>query len=48
MTDFARLMNDYFGKYLIGHKDFGNNTMKTYHDTFVQLLEFMDKKTYQS
>ena len=44
MTDFARLMNDYFVKYLIGQKGSGNNTLKTYRDTFVQLLEFMDEK----
>ena len=29
MTDFARLMNDYFVKYLIGQKGSGNNTLKT-------------------
>ena len=44
MTDFARLMSDYFVKYLAGQKGSGSNTMKTYRDTFVQLLEFMDEK----
>ena len=38
MTDFARLMSDYFVKYLAGQKGSGSNTMKTYRDTFVQLL----------
>lgn len=30
MTDFARLMSDYFVKYLAGQKGSGSNTMKTY------------------
>lgn len=46
MTDFARLMSDYFVKYLAGQKGSGSNTMKTYRDTFVQLLEFMDEKKH--
>ena len=46
MTDFARLMNDYFVKYLAGQKGSGSNTMKTYRDTFVQLLEFMNEKKH--
>lgn len=46
MTDFARLMNDYFVKYLTGQKGSGSNTLKTYRDTFVQLLEFMDEKKH--
>lgn len=41
MTDFAKLINDYFVKYLTEQKGSGNNTLKTYRDTFVQLLEFM-------
>ena len=46
MTDFARLMSDYFVKYLAGQKGSGSNTMKTYRDTFVQLLEFMDESIH--
>ena len=46
MTDFARLMNDYFVKYITGQKGSGSNTLKTYRDTFVQLLEFMDEKKH--
>ena len=46
MTDFARLMSDYFVKYLAGQKGSGSNTMKTYRDTFVQLSEFMDEKKH--
>lgn len=46
MTDFARLMNDYFVKYLTEQKGSGSNTLKTYRDTFVQLLEFMNEKKH--
>lgn len=44
MTDFAKLINDYFVKYLTEQKGSGRNTLKTYRDAFVQLLEFMHEK----
>lgn len=46
MTDFARLINDYFVKYLTEQKGAGPNTLKTYRDTFVQLLQFMNEKKH--
>ena len=42
MTDFSRLMNDYFTKYLSNQKNCSNNTMKTYRDCYVLLIEYMD------
>lgn len=42
MTDFSRLMNDYFNKYLSNQKNCSSNTMKTYRDCYVLLIEYMD------
>ena len=48
MTDFSKLMTDYFVKYLTQQKGSSSNTLKTYRDTMVQLLEFAKEKKKKS
>lgn len=41
MNDFPKLLSDYFLKYLLNQKGVSENTIKTYRDAFVLLLEYM-------
>ena len=41
MNNFSKLLSDYFVKYLTNQKNVTVNTIKTYRDAFVLLLEFM-------
>ena len=41
MNNFSKLLSDYFIKYLTNQKNVSENTIKTYRDAFVLLLEFM-------
>lgn len=43
-TDFAKHLTDFFSKYLAGERNASTNTIRSYRDTFVQLLYFMKKK----
>ena len=43
MNDFTRLLNEYFTDYLVNKKGVSNNTIKTYRDCFIQLIEYLDK-----
>ena len=43
MTDFARLMSDYFVKYLAGQKGSGSNTMKTYREDVYKRQEHYEE-----
>lgn len=38
---FGRLLTKYFGEYLPCQKGVSENTLKSYRDTFIQLIEFM-------
>lgn len=42
MNNFSKLLSDYFLKYLVNQKKASENTIKTYRDAFVLLLEFME------
>lgn len=41
MNDFPKLLSDYFLNYLLNQKGVSENTIKTYRDAFVLLLEYM-------
>jgi len=43
-TDFARTITNYLSKYLPGQRNVSTNTIKSYRDTFKQLLIFYDSK----
>ena len=43
MNDFSYLLNDYFTDYLTNKKGVSNNTLKTYRDCFVYLIQFLDE-----
>lgn len=42
MNDFSKLLSNYFLKYLVNQKSVSENTIKTYRDAFVLLLEFIE------
>lgn len=44
MTDFHRLLSDFFNKYLSNQKGASENTVKTYRDCFVELLIYLKQK----
>lgn len=41
-TDFARTLTRYLSEYLPSQRNFSANTIKSYRDTFKQLLIYMD------
>ena len=43
-TDFARTMTNFLSKYLPGQRNLSTNTIKSYRDTFKQLLIFCDSE----
>jgi len=43
-TDFARTMTNFLSKYLPGQRNVSTNTIKSYRDTFKQLLIFCDSE----
>ena len=44
MNEFSKLVSDFFIRYLTNQKNASENTIKTYRDAVVQLLEFMNSK----
>jgi site-specific recombinase XerD len=42
--DFAFYVTKYFGEYLPRHKGVSENTLRSYRDTFVQMIEYMESK----
>jgi site-specific recombinase XerD len=46
MNDFSILLNNFFIKYLSNQKASSVNTIKTYRDAFVNLINFMDSQKY--
>ena len=44
MNEFSKIVSDFFIKYLTLQKGSSENTLKTYRDAFIQLLEFMKSK----
>ena len=42
MNSFPKLISSFFNDYLIRQKGYSPNTLKTYRDSFVLLIEFMD------
>jgi integrase/recombinase XerD len=40
LTDFAKTLTQYLSQYLPGHRNVSTNTIKSYRDTFKQLLTF--------
>ena len=48
MNDFSKLISDFFIRYLSNQKNASENTIKTYRDAFVLLLEFMKIKNIES
>lgn len=46
MNNFSKLLSDYFLKYLVNQKKASENTIKTYRDAFVLLLEFMESNRF--
>ena len=44
LTDFARTLTRFLSKYLPGQRNVSTNTIKSYRDTFKQLLIFCDLK----
>lgn len=44
MNEFSKLVSDFFIRYLTNQKNASENTIKTYRDAVVQLLEFMTPK----
>jgi site-specific recombinase XerD len=45
-TDFSYYLSDFLAKYLSGQRNLSHNTIKSYRDTFVLLLDYIDE-TYQ-
>ena len=43
-NSFGTYLTRYFGDYLLKQKGVSENTIKSYRDTFVQLIEFINKK----
>ena len=43
-TDFARVLTRFLSDYLPGQRNLSTNTIKSYRDTFKQLLLFCDLK----
>ena len=41
-TDFAKYLSDFMTIYLISERGFSNNTVKSYRDTFVQFIKYME------
>lgn len=41
MSEFAKLLNDFFNKYLCVQRGVSSNTIKAYRDCFVQLLQYL-------
>lgn len=41
-TDFARYLTSFMTDYLIGEKGFSHNTVRTYRDTFIQFIKYME------
>ena len=48
MNDFSKLVSEFFMRYLSNQKNASENTIKTYRDAFVLLLEFMKIKGYEA
>lgn len=43
-TDFSKYISDFITRYLIDEKGASNNTIASYRDTFVLLLNFIQDK----
>ncbi len=45
-TDFAKYLTKFFSEYLVGERGSSTNTIRSYSNTFAQLLVFMDEKEH--
>lgn len=45
-TDFAKHLTNFFSQYLVGERGASPNTIRSYSNTFTQLLTFMDEKEH--
>jgi site-specific recombinase XerD len=43
-TDFAKALTNFLTKYLSGQRNLSTNTIKSYRDTFKQLLLYLKEK----
>ena len=48
MNNFPRLLSSFFNEYLVAQKGCSSNTLKTYRDSFVLLLEYMNKVKHRN
>lgn len=46
-TDFAKYLTKFFSEYLVGERGSSTNTIRSYSNTFAQLLVFMDEKEHK-